>query len=276
MTRLIILFFLLTTACSHNKKFTIYSGDKKASFFKIADGLCKVFNQQQTNSNLECVALESHGALENLELLNSKKADLAIIKTPEFNKFFLPKISNQTKFVANLHQEYLTILVRKNSKINSLSDLAGKSVNIGSHASSSAVITQKYLALAKITPQKIYHLGASDSFKMLCQNQLDAWIYFVGHPNSDYAQTLANCDVKLLQLSQSELKNFSLIAPFFKKNKISKNFYPSLPKEINTISSDTILASRNDLDPQIISALQDILQNHKSELIKENPIFSNF
>ena len=240
MTRLLILFLLLTTSCSHNKKFTIYSGDKKASFFKIADGLCKVFNQQQTNSNLECVALESHGALENLNLLNSKKADLAIIKTPEFNKFFLPEISNQTKFVANLHQEYLTFLVRKNSKINSLANLAGKSVNIGSEASSSATITEKYLALAKITPQKIYHLGARDSFKMLCQNQLDAWIYFVGHPNYDYAQTLANCDVKLLQLSQSELKNFSLVAPFFKKNKISKNFYPSLPKEINTISSYTI------------------------------------
>jgi len=281
-----VLFFLLLTTQSVfakdlNKKtpFTIFSGDKKASYFAVASGICNVFNLIHAKDNYECVAVASKGSESNLKSLANQEADFAIIKTSDFNKFFVKNFSeleNKIDFVAQIHDEYLTILVQKNLKIDSLNDLNDKSVNIGHIGSSSALIIEKYFSNFAINPKKIVNLGAEKSFEMLCNKKIDAWVYFIGHPNTNFQKSLTNCNLKLISLPPQEIQNFLATAPFFKKGIIAKNLYNSLPKNIETISTKTILAARKGIDPKITKLFQDILENHKEELLKENEIFRGF
>lgn len=281
-----LIFFLLFTTQSVfakdlNKKtpFTIFSGDKKASYFAVASGICNVFNLIHAKDNYECLAVVSKGSESNLHSLANQEADFAIIKTADFNKFFVKNFSeleNKIDFVAKIHDEYLTILVQKNLKIDSLNDLNDKSVNIGHIGSSSALIVEKYFSNFAIKPKKIVNLGAEKSFEMLCNKKIDAWVYFIGHPNPNFQRSLTNCNLKLISLPRQEIKNFLATAPFFKKGIITKNLYNSLPKNIETISTKTILAAHKGIDPKIIKLVQDILENHKEELVEENEIFREF
>jgi TRAP transporter TAXI family solute receptor len=258
-------------------RFTIFSGDKKASYYAVASGICNVFNRHYSKSRFECEAIESKGSAKNLELLANGDADFAIIKSSEFNQFFIKdskELQNKTNFIANIHDEYLTILAQKNLKIKSIADLKNKIVNIGSIGSTSALIIEKYLADFAIKPKEIVNFGAAKSFEMLCDKKIDAWIYFVGHPNSGYKQALEKCDLELVSLSAQEIDNFLKIAPFFKKSSLSKNFYSILKSDLNTISTTTILASKKHLDQRIIDLVKDILINHKDDLIKKNQIFN--
>lgn len=258
-------------------RFTIFSGDGKASYYQVARGICNVFNRHYLKSGFECEAIESKGSAKNLELLARGDADFAIIKSSEFNQFFIKdskELQNKTNFISNLHEEYLTILAQKNLKIKSIANLGDRIVNPGSIGSTSALIIEKYLTDFAIKPKEIVNFGAAKSFEILCDKKIDAWIYFIGHPNSEYKQALEKCDLELVSASAQEINNFLKIAPFFKKTYLPKNFYSSLKSDLKTISTTTILTSRKHLDQIIIDLIKDILVNHKDELIKENQIFN--
>lgn len=258
--------------------FTIFSGDKKASFFAVARGICAVFNRHHGN-NYECIAVVSKGSEKNLHSLASDEADFGIVKTAEFNKIFVKNFSefeNKIDFVARIHDEYLTILVQKKLKIKSLSDLSKRVVNIGSVGSSSALITQKYFSTYDIQPKEIVNFGAAESLKKICDKNIDAWVYFIGHPNVGFQNALEKCDVELISLPQEEAENFLKIAPFLNKGIISREQYSLEAKDIKTISSQTIIAARKGIDQNILKLIQDIIANHKEELMKESAIFKGF
>ena len=264
-------------------QFTFFAGDKKASYYAVASGICNVFNKYHLVKGFECVAIESKGSEDNLKLLANEEADLGVIKTLDFNKSFIKNaeiLQNKTQFVAKIYDENLTILTRKNIGIKNLSDVNNKIVNIGGIGSTSALIIEKYFSQYSIKPQKIVNFGASEAFKQLCGNKIDSaidvWVYFIGHPNDGYKQALQECDLELIALNDNEINNFLKISPFLKPGNITENIYPQIYKNIKTISSSTIIASRPNFNPEIVSLIQDILINRKAELIKENQIFKSF
>lgn len=264
---------------THKKtKFTIFSGDKKASYYAVASGICHVFNLHYGNK-YECQAVESKGSAGNLRSLVSGEADLGIIKTSKLNQLFIkdsPKYNYEKNFITRIHSEHLTILVQKDLNITSISDLKNKSVNIGSEGSSSALVSEKYISKFSINPKKTHHLGASEAFKMMCNNKIDAWIYFIGHPNKGYKKVLDKCNLEMVSIPNNEIENFLSIAPYFEKGKISEKLYSSLSDDVKTISSPTLLSSRDNVDPNIINLIKLVLQKHKKELIEENRIFQSF
>jgi len=259
-------------------QFKILSGDKKGSFYAVADSLCKVFNFHHLRDGYQCTALESKGSESNLKSLAAGEADLGIVKTPQFNKFFVKHFSsleNKIDFVTKIHDEYLTILVPKNLKIKSLNDLNNRVVNIGSNGSTSALIAQKYFSDFEIKPEKIVNFGATKSFEFMCNKKIDAWVYFIGHPNDGFLEALNKCDLELITLSTQESANFLKTAPFLREGFIDKELY-KLTQNIETISSETILAARKEIDPKIVMLVQDVFLNHKHDLIAENTIFKGF
>ncbi len=277
---LIVSFSLLSCGIDNSKKdFIISSGDKKGSYFAVATSICDVFNKYHSKQKLTCIAKESKGSDYNLRILARREADLAMIKTVEFNKNFIAdaeELNKKTITVAQIHDEDLTFLVSKTSTIRSLSDLNNKIVNIGSIGSSSALIASKYLSDFKIKPKEILHLGATKSFAKICDKKIDAWLYFIGHPNYGFNEILQKCDVRLISLSQKEVHNFTNQFPFLRQSLIDQRHYIKSKEKILTVSSQTILAARDNIDPLIIDLIKNVVINHKDELIRSNPIFKNF
>jgi uncharacterized protein len=278
---LVLTIFTQKTLANDMEKnsFKIFSGDKKASYYAVAKGICNVFSNRYFNQGFECVPFESKGSEANLKLLATGEGDLAIIKSLELNQFFIKNaqdLQDKTISVARIHDEYLTILVQKNLQIKSLSDLENKIVNIGSIGSTSALITQKYFTDFSIVAKEIVNFGAAKSFEMMCDKKIDAWVYFMGHANNGFKEVLQKCDLELISLTQTEIDNFLKIAPFLQKAQLAKNSYKNLQTDLATVSSPTFLASRKNLNPKIIELIKDILANHKEELIKESEIFKSF
>ena len=281
--KFVVLMILITTAsfsalakdASQTTKFTIFSGDKKASFFAAASAICDVFNDHYVKEGYECVALPSKGSEANLYSLANKEADFAVVKPFDLNRIFVQNfatIENKIDFFARIHDEYLTILVQKNLQIKSLNDLNNRVVNIGSIGSVSALVTQKYFSNFDVKPKEIVNLGATKSFEMMCDKKIDAWVYFMGHPNSGFREVLEKCGVELISLPTAEIKNFLKILPVLEEKTLVKELYESLPYNITTISTHTILASRKGVDLEIKNRLQNILENHREELVEKNQL----
>ena len=268
---------------SYNKKnqttITIGSGSKNAMYYPVATALCEIFNKYNQDQNVVCKAKLSKGAEYNLDAVEDGEFSMGISQANlqydayKGYKQFDGDPHKNLRTLFEVHYEYLTIIAKKDSSINSFSDLKGKKVNIGNSGSGSRVLfTQmiKKLRWDLSYFKEIYEESGSNINKVLCNsNKADAAVYIVGHPNKSFATMLDKCNAKLVNLSDSEIKLFTSLAPkdFFKAS-IPENTYLN-NQAINTFASKTILSTSAKIDPKIVQNFVKIIRGHREELIKK-------
>lgn len=288
---LTILLVLTLASCGigdwHKNKittFTIGSGSKNAMFYPVANALCEVFNSHNTDKNVVCKALLSSGAEYNLKAVNSGKFDMGIAQgNLQYDAYHgLNEFSNNPyknlRTLFNVHNEYLTIISKKDY-IKSFSDLRGKKVNIGNPGSGSRILFSRMISKLGWDIddfKKIYEESGSNIKKVLCtDDEADAAVYIVGHPNKSFEFTIDDCNAKLVSLSNSEIESFVSLSPEgFYKSFIPKNTYNKTHHNINTFASKTILSASAELDDKIVRNFVKIISDNREELIRLQPELS--
>lgn len=281
-----ILALLTISSCQANiKTINIGSGSHNAMYYPVASALCEVFNEHNQDQNIVCKAKISKGAEFNLNAIENGEIEMGISQANLQHdaymgyKQFAGNPHKKLRTLFGVHDEYLTIIAKKDSGINSFSDLKGKKVNIGNIGSGSRILFEqmiKKLGWKLEDFKEIYGETGSDINKVLCTpNQANAAVYIVGHPNKSFDFILNNCDAKLVNLSTDEINKFVSLAPedFFPTS-IPRNFYKANPNEIQTFASKTILSVSENIDPKIVYNFVKIINENKDELVKKQPSLS--
>lgn len=278
-----ILALIITSSCQPNTKtINIGSGSHNAMYYPVASAICEVFNEHNQDKNVVCKAQTSKGAEYNLSAIENGEFEIGISEANfQYDAYmgykqFTGNPHKKLRTLFGVHDEYLTIIAKKDSGINSFSDLKGKKVNIGNVGSGSRTLFEQMIKRLGWTLKdfkEIYGENGSDINKVLCSDgQADAAVYIVGHPNRSFDSVLSNCNTKLISLSKDEVKKFISLAPedFFSAT-ITQNTYTSNPNEVQTFASRTILSASENIDPEIIYNFVKIINENKDELIKKQP-----
>jgi TRAP transporter TAXI family solute receptor len=280
-----ILIALLAVSCGARKNqtiFTIGSGSKDAMYYPVAKALCEVFNKHNQDKNVVCEARLSKGAEYNLDAVESGEFDMGIAQANlqydayTGNKKFSDKPHKNLRTLFNVHDEYLTIIAKKDAHIKSFADLRGKKVNIGNPGSGSRILFSqmiKKLGWSLDDFQEVYEESGSNINKVLClSNKADAAVYLVGHPNKSFGSMLDSCDAELVSLSEKEITNFVSLSPAeFHKSAIPAGTYAKNLKKVNTFASRTILTASAKLDKKLVWNFFEIISKNKEELVKIQP-----
>lgn len=267
---------------SNRKTITIGSGSKSAMFYPVTSAICEIFNKYNQDKNVICKPVLSKGAEYNLEAVENGEFDIGIVQAnlqhEAYNGIgkFEGKPHKNLRTLFRIHDEYLTIIAKKNSNIKNFSDLRGKKVNIGNPGSGSRILFSEILNKLgwKLSDFKeVYEESGSNINKVLCvDDKADAAVYIVGHPNESFAKMINECDAKLISLSNKEIEDFIELSPKeFEKSFIPKNTYEKSQEKISTFASKTILTASANLDEEFVHNFVKILSEHKDELIKKQP-----
>lgn len=128
----------------------------------------------------EVEILETRGSVENLDLLRSGDAQLAISLADSVSEV------DGIRAIGRVYQNYLQCLVLRDSGIETLTDLAGTSVSIGAAGSGTARSTERLLAAAglwtgvdAVRPQD---LRLADAVDALAESRIAALFWSGGVP----------------------------------------------------------------------------------------------
>lgn len=262
----------------------IGTGNKNALAYPIISDMCRIFNKYNLNKNLSCEAIETGGSEDNLNGIINGKYDAGVIKADmEYNAYngigaFANRPYRDLRNIIGLHKEYLTLIVKNNSNINSLGDFKNKRIYLGNEGSGSRILVEKLFAdigwknsnfkeIYENTPDKIYDL--------FCENKIDGAIYLVGHPNKIFSQTLKDCDTKLISFSRQEIEKYIDSFRYIYPSTIKNGTYPNQKNDINTFGSQLLLATSVNLDEKIIYDFVQIISEHYLELQNQNPVLKN-
>lgn len=241
------------------------------TFYPLGGGMAKIISKYVPS--LQVTAEATGGSVENARLLDRGEADLAFMAGDVAYEAYhgLGDFQNEKKkFVAlfKTYSEPLHIVTLQDKKINSIMDLKGKKVAVGSPGSGTEVKARALLNALGITYNDIdeQYLSFAEASDALKDNNIDAAIMAVGAPASAVMDLSAVREVKLISLTPEEISKVKEKHPYFFESKIEKGVYEKIPVEVETVAVPIVVAARADLPEQTAYEVVKAIFEHLPEL----------
>ncbi len=264
---IVLLFFVLTTYLNANLKIT--TGGQSGTYIQIGKNIKDICEQDYLRTKLD--VLTSKGSFDNYVKISTNQANFGLVQYDFllYAKYNHYKNTENIKVIYPLYNEELHIIVRKDAKIKSLSDLNGKRVLIGSKNSGNWFTANliKTLANLKWIPIEI---GGKKGIDYLNDNKADAMIYVAGRP----AKLLKFAKKSFLFFDFSDLELLS-----FRDSEIGKIYTPTVipantyeieeDRDIKTYAVKSILITNTTTDYTSIKMLSKCIDEKLPELKKK-------
>jgi len=260
---------------------TVGTGDITGVYYPVGGAICRLLNKELDRHGIRCVVESTPGSAYNLIALRRGSLDLAIVQsdwlfhaTHGSSIYASAGADTDLRSLLTLHAEDFTIVVRAGSGIHSLEDLRGKRVNFGDPGSgqrNTMDLVLSELGWSYSDLEDVSELQASEMPLALCSGQIDAFIYYVGHPNTSVGEATTFCDSRLIPLPQTLIKRFSEKYPFYRAGNIKGGLYRGNPSDIGTFQLSAVLVANKNLPKNIVSELLRVIDENFEQFRNMHP-----
>jgi TRAP transporter TAXI family solute receptor len=230
------------------REIVIATGPEGGLYYKLGLELGKAI-EQRTGVPVRVDATEGSG--ENRQRLgrgSDARPDLAIVQA-EF------VASTQVDVVAPLYPELVHVVVRRESDVQTIHDLAGKSVALGSPGTGMRQTALEILDHYGVEEKSLTHTQDFFTGVLGQEPPLDAAIVTAGYGNPDLQRVLEGDAFRLLPIVDS--KALEMKKPFLQHAEIPRGLFaegPPIPSDrIPTMATPAVLVARKDAPKVLIS-----------------------
>lgn len=232
------------------KKVTIASGNVSGAYYKFAHKYKYYFAKQ----GIELKIIETAGSVENFQLLQKNKVDIAFIQGGTTKG----KAENINS-IMSVYYEPLWVFLRQGLNAQSLAQLKGLKIGIGQPKSGTQFVANQLLEINDITPEnsQLLAVGFSKAAEMLQTKKLDA-AFLISSPKSQVIQQLfTKSQVSLMSFRRyrAYARNFLFIKDITIHEgmlNLTKNIPPHDKVIISTVAT---IATNKNIHPAIVQLL---------------------
>lgn len=236
---------------------SIATGGTSGTYYPLGGDLANLFNTVIPDVNASAQA--TGGSADNLRLIDGEEAELGTVQNDVSYFAYTGTDSFEgeqiTSFsvISALYAEYVQIVVRADSDIQSIADFKGKSISIGAAGSGVYTNALHVLEAAGLTLDDIdaQYLSFSESADGLKNKQIDAAFVCAGIPNAAITELSSTVGVRLISLSDEEVAALIAAHPTYTNLKLPADTY-GLSEDANCIAITALLVCSNNLDEELV------------------------
>jgi len=255
---------------------TVAGGESGGFYLEFATLLAAALEREGVAGKAE--PLTTGGSLENLELLRAGKATFAIALADAASEAApASATSAPMAAVGKVYENYVHCIVRKDSGIRSLGELAGRTVGTGESRSGTSLTARRILetfgagagreVFAK-HPPKESSLGLNTGLAALRAGTVDALFWSGGVPTSAIAALNKVLGLAFLDLSALIRPMRVRFGPFYDRVLIPQDSYDGTPA-VWTVGVANLLLCRRDLDDGTVRRTVELLVTHAGDLVPQ-------
>ena len=279
MTALILSFFLLIAgqAFCKDTKLLMATGGVSGTFYPLGGAIAQVWNQKIPELNVTVQA--TGGSLENVRLLGSKGAEVAICMNDiayygqqglEAFKAKNEKYSNYMA-IANVYPDVVQIFTRKDSSIKTIADFKGKKVSVGPPGSGTEISARQVLGLYGLDyktrqdfkPSYLSYSESADHFK---DNLIDAAYFVVAVPNAALQDINVSHPVRFLEIDDQMFAKITKDYPLYSRFEISANSYQGQSAPAKTIAVYSSLLVLKELPDDLVYQMTKVFLEERAAI----------
>ena len=275
---LCVIFINCNLAIAAKKVIKIGSGAILKGYYPIGLKLCDFITE--SNSDIECYVLPTQGSVDNLRLLREGKIDFALTQSNialdafEGSGYFKKeKPMKELRQILTLHDEAFTVIAKDENKIKVFEDINGKKISSGNSSSASGLTYKLLRQFYNFTKEPIEVELSDEAYaNELCNNNIDAVILMVGHPNALVAHIAANCDVDFVHIERNQIDKFIENNKSFHISYLRKEFYHDIADDQATVAVSAILVATNKVDHNLLKNFMNYFHNNMHKFKQANPV----
>lgn len=271
-------------AAEQSQLVTISAGQEGGVYYPAAGVICRLLHQERDRHGIRCAVDSTRGSIENVENLTQGRSDMGIVQT-DVQFFAVNRLGNyaaeaeQTPLRAlfSLHAESVTIVARLDAEVTQFSDLVGKRVNVGEVGSGSFATANALMQAFGMTTTDLRRQmssGASEAATALCENQIDAMILVVGHPNRVVKRVSESCAVKLVPVNGPVVDELLALKPYFSNTTIVAETYVGQDEDVQSLGVRASVLTTEDLPDKLAYEITRAVVSNNELMRRLHPAFA--
>jgi len=252
-----------TAKTTYSGTITLYTGGTSGVYYPLGSKYAELLNK----AGIKAKAVTSGASVSNAKAIGDGNAQAAIMQNDvayyAYNGLYMfeGKPVKNLRGVAALYPETVQFVVRADSDIKTLQDLAGKKVAIGAPGSGTAVAAEQILKAAGVWDkiQKV-NQDFSQAAQALKLGQIDAAVIVSGAPTPAITQIAVTTPVRVVPISDdvlNKLKSEGYI--FYVRQVLSKDTYKGMTEDTPTLAVKAILVVSASLPDDVVYEMTKVL-----------------
>lgn len=262
---------------------TIGTGGQTGVYYVVGQSICRLVNRLE-DANIKCNAPSTGGSVANINGIKSGELDMGVAQSDvQYQAYngtgnFEGDAYEDLRAVFRVHGEPLTLLARADSGIETLDDLEGKRVNIGNPGSGQrntmeAVMNAKGWTMDTFSLAS--QLDAAEQAAALADNNVDAMVYVVGHPNGSIQEATTTVDAHLIPMNDEDIDGIVEEYPYYSRSIIAGGLYKGNPDDIETFGVAATFVTTAAADEEIIYQTVKAVFDNFDRFKRLHPAFEN-
>ncbi|KEO56063.1 TAXI family TRAP transporter solute-binding subunit [Thioclava pacifica] len=264
---------------------TIGTGGVTGVYYPTGGAICRLMNKNHKETGVRCSVESTGGSVYNINTIRDGELDFGIAQSDwqyhaykGDSKFADKGPFEGLRAVFSIHPEPFTVVARADSGIKNFADLKGKRVNIGNPGSGQRGTMEVLMDAMGWTTSDLAlatELKASEQSKALCDNQIDAMVYTVGHPSGSIQEATTSCDAVLVNVTGDAVDKLVADNPYYATATIPGGMYRGNPDDVQTFGVRATLVTSADEPDDVVYALVKSVFDNFDEFKKLHPAFAH-
>ncbi len=265
---------------------TIGTGGVTGVYYPTGGAICRLVNKGRKEHGVRCSVESTGGSVYNLKTIREGDLEFGVAQSDWQHHAYQGTSENfegdgpfeGLRAVFSVHPEPFTVVARADAGIENFDDLKGKRVNIGNPGSGQRG-TMEVVMDAKGWTMDDFELAtelkAAEQSAALCDNQIDAMIYTVGHPSGSIQEATTACDSVLVNVDGEAIDKLIEENSYYRKATIPGGMYRGNDDATQTFGVGATLVSSADVSEESVYALVSAVFENFDQFKGLHPAFAN-
>jgi len=276
---------MLAPAAFAEEFITIGTGGVTGVYYPTGGAICRLVNKGRREHGIRCSVESTGGSVYNINTIREGELEFGVAQSDwqyhayhGTSKFEDAGAFEDLRAVFSIHPEPFTVVARADAGITNFSDLEGKRVNIGNPGSGQRGTIEVLLEAMGWTTDNFAlatELKASEQSAALCDNQIDAMVYTVGHPSGSIQEATTSCDSVLVTVDGPAVEGLINDNDYYRSATIPGGMYRGNPDDVATFGvGATLVTSANVSDDAVYALVSAVFENFE-DFKKLHPAFAH-
>ncbi len=241
---------------------TIGTGGVTGVYYPTGGAICRLVNRNRQEHGIRCSVESTGGSVYNVNAIRQGQLEFGVaqsdIQYQAYNgegEFADQGADEKLRAVFSIHPEPFTVVARADAGIETFDDLKGKRVNIGNPGSGQRALMERLMEEMGWTTsdfQLAAELQAAEQSQALCDNNIDAMVYSVGHPSGSIQEATTACDSVLVDVDNEAAQSLVENNPYYRVATIPGGMYRGNDEDTTTFGVGATLVTSSDVEEETV------------------------
>lgn len=264
---------------------SIGTGGVTGVYYPTGGAICRLVNKTRKEHGIRCAVESTGGSVYNINTIKAGELEFGVAQSDwqyhAYNgtsQFEGDAAFPDIRAVFSIHPEPFTLIARADAGIESFEDLKGKRFNVGNAGSGLRGTTEILMAEYGMTMDDFAlatEYKGSEMSQQLCDGNIDAMVYVVGHPAAAIEEAATTCDVTLVNVVGPVIDKLIDENPYYRTATVPGGMYSGNPDDITTFGVGATLVTSAQVPEEVVYILAKSVMENIDDFRQLHPAFAN-